>query len=54
MSALYTYPRDGIVMILGATHVDDVLWACDEEAEDVMKAILSELAFGALEEGSFR
>ena len=37
-----------------ATHVDDVLWACDDEAHGIMKQIQSELAFGKLESGSFR
>ena len=41
-------------MVLVATHVDDVLWACDPEADHVMQAVLTELAFGTLEDGSFR
>ena len=54
MSALYSYSKDGVAMVLVATHVDDVLWACDPEASDVMKAVTTELAFGTLEERSFR
>ena len=54
MSALYSTARDGIVMILLASHVDDIIWACDPEAGFAIDAIKKQLKFGALDEGSFR
>ena len=53
MPALYSYATDGIVMVLLASHVDDIKWAADPEAERAIEAIKRELMFGALEEGSF-
>ena len=54
MPALYSYSKDSIVLVLLASHVDDILWAADPLAEHAIEAIQVELKFGALDEGSFR
>ena len=54
LPALYSYAKDGVIMVLLASHVDDILWACDPAAEHVIDDIKKELKFGALDEGSFR
>ena len=41
-------------MILLASHVDDIVWACDPEADVVIDHIKKELKFGTLGEGTFR
>ena len=51
MSALYSYLRGGIVLILLASHVDDIIWACDPEADAAMEAVMRELTLGTLDEG---
>ena len=35
--ALYSYSVNGIVMILMATHVDDVIWADETELETIVQ-----------------
>ena len=54
MPALYSFARDGIVMVLLASHVDDIIWAADPEADEGIMAIQTELIFGKLEDSSFR
>ena len=54
MSALYSYSRCGVVLILFAAHVDDIIWACDPEVDKVMTSVMKLLAFGTLDVGSFR
>ena len=43
MPALYSYAKDGVVMVLLASHVDDILWAADPAAEHVIDVIKVEL-----------
>ena len=47
LPALYSYAKDGVIMFLLASHVDDILWACDPATEHVIDAIKEELKFGA-------
>ena len=35
--ALYSYSVNGIVMILTATHVDDIIWANEPEFETIVQ-----------------
>ncbi len=52
--ALYSYSVNGIVMILMATHVDDVIWASEPEFETIVQEMQRVLQLGALEEYTFR
>lgn len=54
LSALYAYSKNGVILILLATHVDDVIWANEPEAEGIMDSIKKELQFGKLQSHSFR
>ena len=42
MNALYSYEVDGVVKMMMATHVDDVLWACDPEYQWLIDNIKEE------------
>ena len=53
--ALYTMTNDeGRVILMLATHVDDLLWACEPEAQTIMDKILTTFQCGKIEEGTFR
>ena len=54
LSALYTYSKDGIVLIMLATHVDDCVWGNLPEVEHIMDRIKKILSFGKLGEFMFR
>jgi len=54
LSALYAFSKDGIILVLLGTHVDDILWACEPEVEELMNSIYKELILGKQEEWSFR
>ena len=54
LPALYSYAKDGVILVMLASHVDDIIWAADPSAEHVIEALKIELKFGALDEGSFR
>ena len=50
---LSTPTQKTIIMVILASHVDDILWAADPAAEHVIDSIKSEMDFGTLDEGSF-
>ena len=53
--ALYTMTNsEGKVILMLATHVDDLLWACEPEAQSVVDKILTSFMCGKIEEGTFR
>ena len=52
--ALYQLHKDGKLIGMFISHVDDLLWACTPEAEPSMQAILDSFKVGKIEEGSFR
>ena len=52
--ACYSYAVDGVIQIIMATHVDDIVWACLPGAEPSVKKLKSILTFGAEDEGAFR
>ena len=52
--ACYSYATDGVVQIIMATHVDDIVWACLPGAEPSVKKLKGMLTFGAEDEGAFR
>ena len=52
--ACCSWERDGVVMIIIATHVDDLVWACRPEAENGITKIKSMLTLGVESEYSFR
>ena len=54
MPALYSYAKNGIVLVMLASHVDDIIWAADPEGEAAIEIVKTELIFGALDEGTFR
>ena len=54
MNALYSFEVDGEVKCLMATHVDDVLWACDPEYQHIIDKVQEELIFGSKDERKFR
>ena len=43
---MYSYSVNGIVMILMATHVDDVIWASEPEFETIVQEMQRVLHFG--------
>ena len=45
---------EGKVILMLATHVDDLLWACEPEAQPVVDKILTSFMCGKIEEGTFR
>ena len=46
--------ENGVVVIIIATHVDDLVWACRPETEERITIIKSMLTLGAESEYSFR
>ena len=52
--ACYSWAKDGVVMIIIATHVVYLVWACHSEAEECITIIKSMLTLGAESEYSFR
>ena len=44
--ALYSFARDGIVLIMFGTHVDDLLYAYVDEVKELMANIMSQMIFG--------
>ena len=54
LGALYSYAREGVVLLLIGTHVDDLIWANEPELEPLMQKIMEELIFGKVEEMNFR
>ena len=52
--ALYSFSKDGTILILIGTHVDDLLYGYVEEVADLVKSILEHLIFGKDVTGSFR
>ena len=54
LKACCSWARNGVVMIIIATHVDELVWACRPEAEKCIAIIKSMLTLGAESEYSFR
>ena len=54
LSALHTYSKDGVVLIMLATHVGDCLWGNLPEVEHIMEKIRQTPQFGKLGEDKFR
>ena len=52
--ALYSFSRDGVILILIGTHVDDLLYGYVDEVADLVKSILEHLIFGKDVTRSFR
>ena len=52
--ALYSFSRDGIILIMVGTHVDDLLYGYVEEMADLMKHILDQVILGRDTTHSFR
>ena len=50
LPALYSYAKDGVIMVMLASHVEDIMWAADSAAEHLIDSIKSEMKFGALDE----
>ena len=44
--ALYSFTRDGVILVLIGTHVDDLLYGYVDEVADLVKSILEHLIFG--------
>ena len=43
-----------VVMIMIATHVDDILWACEPEYEQISDSIKERLKMGGEKQTNFR
>lgn len=53
--ALYTLTDDnGKVILMLGTHVDDLIWACEPEAQHIIDELLETFQCGKVEEGKFR
>ena len=53
--ALYSYTdKDGVVQMLLASHIDDLLWACDPSCDWIVKELIDEFKCGTVESGSFK
>ena len=52
--ALYSFSKDGVILILIGTHVDDLLYGYVDEVADLVKSILEHLIFGKDVTRSFR
>ena len=53
--ALYTLTNsEGRIILMLGTHVDDLIWACEPEAEPIMDELLADFQCGRVEEGKFR
>jgi hypothetical protein len=54
LKALYSYARDGVVLCIIGTHVDDLLWACKPEAQHIIDEVLASFKFGKIDKSNFR
>ena len=54
MPALCSHSCDGVCLFRIASHINDIIWACDPEADFAIDHIKKERKFGALDEGTFR
>eukprot|EP00439_Symbiodinium_sp_Y106_P020976 s5577_g2.t1 len=55
MRALYSFTDEkGVVQMLLMSHVDDLLWACDQSCDWIVKEIIDEFKCGTVESDSFR
>ena len=55
MRALYSFTDEkGVVQMLLTSHVDDLLWACDQSCDWIVKEIIDEFKCGTVESDSFR
>ena len=52
--ALYSYAKDGEVLLILGTHVDDLIWAAQPEAEWIIDKIRETFVFGTMDEAVFR
>ena len=49
MAAFYSYAKDGIILCIMATHVDDLIWANEPEIDALIEKIFEELILGTRE-----
>ena len=54
LKATYSYAKDGLILCIMGTHVDDLLWANEPEIDWVFDAIRKQVTFGSETEGSCR
>ena len=54
MPAVYSYSKDGKVMAVCGSHVDDLLWANDPSVDHMVDYVLRTFECGKIEEGCFR
>ena len=52
--ALYSFQKDGIVKCMVGAHVDDILWASDQEFECMIQRILKTFSIRKIEQDAFR
>ena len=54
IKALYTLEVDGVVKVMLATHVDDLMWTADPDYEHVVRKGLETFDIREVEQGEFR
>ena len=54
MKSVYSFQKDGKVVCMMVTHVDDLLWACEPEYQYMIDHILKTFECGKIEKGNFR